>query len=285
MIAEFGFVIVNYNTYEDTRECICSIQENVIDNYIIVVVDNASPDGSGNKLKEAYCKDEKCIVFLNDKNDGYAKANNIGINICRNKFGSHFVCILNPDIRIIQKNFTDIVKQEFIEKNYEVLSGVILDKKQDFHGKSHQGNNIISIESLHKRKARVKVYLNILPVYYLISWIKEKITDNQNKKPLPMPDEYHHNVQLPGCFLVLSPEFFKHQKELFDGTFMFMEEEILYYQVMKREGITLFSPRIRVTHKSGISRGSGIEKLRFTLVETIRSMDNIIKYMEKEANI
>ena len=63
---------------------------------------------------------------------------------------------------------------------------------------------------------------------------------------------------------------------------MFMEEEILYYQVMKRKAKTMFSTKIRVKHIGGVSRGSGLKRCNFTFKETVKSMDKIIEFLALE---
>ena len=50
----FGFVILNYRTMDETMDCVKSIDEHIREAHEIVIVDNASPDGSGEKLRQVY---------------------------------------------------------------------------------------------------------------------------------------------------------------------------------------------------------------------------------------
>ena len=64
-----GFVVLHYIAIEDTIECINSIINHIdTDNYEIVVVDNASPNNTGNDLLKKYKNHEKVSVILNNKN-------------------------------------------------------------------------------------------------------------------------------------------------------------------------------------------------------------------------
>ena len=55
MIEKTGFVIVNYCTSDDVQLCIESVFQYLDnENFIIIVVDNNSPDKSGKKLQEKY---------------------------------------------------------------------------------------------------------------------------------------------------------------------------------------------------------------------------------------
>ena len=51
----FSFVILHYNTFDDTVDCIDSIFKNIdYPNYHIVVVENGSKNNSGMKLFQKY---------------------------------------------------------------------------------------------------------------------------------------------------------------------------------------------------------------------------------------
>ena len=76
----FGFVVLHYKTYEETKETIESIlslpQEGR--DVAIVVVDNASHNFSYEKLMEEY-KDNGIVSFIkNEKNLGFSGGNNVG---------------------------------------------------------------------------------------------------------------------------------------------------------------------------------------------------------------
>ena len=89
MIEKTGFVIVNYCTSDDVQLCIESVFQYLDnENFIIIVVDNNSPDKSGKKLQEKYDNEKKCEVILNNSNLGYARGNNIGGVFGATNFGS-----------------------------------------------------------------------------------------------------------------------------------------------------------------------------------------------------
>lgn len=280
MIEKTGFVIVNYCTSDDVQLCIESIFQYLDnENFIIIVVDNNSPDKSGKKLQEKYDNEKNCEVILNNSNLGYARGNNIGIKLCINKYNCDFVCILNPDIRIMDNMFASDIRGEYREHMYDVLSGIILDQDGNAANISYNNDDLIAIPKLKYRRMKCQVYRFFLPFFYLFSEIRNK---RRQKRKNEVITDNRYNVQLPGCFLVFSPDFLKNQGELFPGTFMFMEEEILYYQVMKRKAQTMFSTKIRVKHIGGVSRGSGLKRCNFTLKETVKSMDKIIEFLALE---
>lgn len=118
-------VILNYNNFDDTKECIDSLINNTINiSNTIVVVDNASLDDSLEKLVDLY--KEKCVYIKNDENLGYAGGNNIGIKYALDH-GADYVCILNNDTVIPMDFFNPCI--EYLEKNDNVafVGPVIVD--------------------------------------------------------------------------------------------------------------------------------------------------------------
>ena len=70
----FGFVVLHYLAYGMTRRCVDVLLSTFKDEPIrIVVVDNASPDGSGVKLEEDYADASNVTVLRNSSNLGFAR--------------------------------------------------------------------------------------------------------------------------------------------------------------------------------------------------------------------
>lgn len=83
-------VIVSYNSYEVITECMEAFITNASSR--IVIVDNASPDQSGQRLQERYPNVE--VVQL-EQNVGYGRAANYAFA----RASTNFVLLLNPDVR------------------------------------------------------------------------------------------------------------------------------------------------------------------------------------------
>jgi GT2 family glycosyltransferase len=100
-------VILNYNGYEDTVKCIYSLQNVTYNNLNLIIVDNGSTDGSGNKLKNKF---PNLTIIALEKNTGYAAGNNVGIRFAMGQ-GADYVLILNNDV---------VVDSHFLEPLIEV---------------------------------------------------------------------------------------------------------------------------------------------------------------------
>lgn len=87
-------IIVSYNTYDLTRQAILAALD-AADHlaHEVIVVDNASPDGSGRRLEEEFADRPDVRVLALDENLGFARANNLG---ARHASGE-MLYFLNPD--------------------------------------------------------------------------------------------------------------------------------------------------------------------------------------------
>lgn len=102
-----SIVIPNYNGIEFLLNCLQSLQKQSYENYEIIVVDNASTDGSMMHVKEKF---PEVIQIELDKNYGFSKAVNEGIK----RSTSQYVILLNNDTTVDEK---------FVEELVNVMEG------------------------------------------------------------------------------------------------------------------------------------------------------------------
>lgn len=98
---DFSVIIVSWNAKNYLSECLQSLNK-YSSKYDaeIIVVDNASTDGSPSMVQEQF---PRVKLIINENNYGFAKGNNLGINQSSGKY----IFLINPDV---------IVKDECIEK-------------------------------------------------------------------------------------------------------------------------------------------------------------------------
>ena len=137
-----AIVILNWNGWEDTIECLESVYQIDYPNYRVVLVDNNSSDESFLKIKDycngkikvksnffdynknnkpikikAYSKEEsesktnkkdltrnQLFLIKNDRNYGFAEGNNIGIRYALQTLNADFILLLNNDT-VVDKDF------------------------------------------------------------------------------------------------------------------------------------------------------------------------------------
>ncbi len=83
-------VVVNYNGGDYLRGCLASLAAQTFTNFEIIVIDNASTDGSLERIVE---KPARLTILKQDSNLGFAGGNNAGARAGRGKW----LALLNPD--------------------------------------------------------------------------------------------------------------------------------------------------------------------------------------------
>src|SRR5262245_60529224 len=86
-------VILNYKRAEDTIACVRSVLASGYPDFGILLVDNASGDGSAERLAEAF---PELPLVRHAENLGYAGGNNAGIRRAFQE-GAVYVLVLNND--------------------------------------------------------------------------------------------------------------------------------------------------------------------------------------------
>lgn len=110
MEEKISVILVNYNGMSFNDACIQSILKSSIrDSLEIIVVDNASTDGSLEALQKVWGDQEKVHIIALDDNYGFARANNIGIRWAMEQGYSTYV-LLNNDTEIQEDTLERLLK-------------------------------------------------------------------------------------------------------------------------------------------------------------------------------
>lgn len=107
-----SIIVLNFNAGDLLITCVESLLDTNYNNYEIIIVDNASTDGSHKKCKERF---DKIRLIENNENLGYCEGNNVGIRMAKGEF----VVILNPDT-IVDPNWLS----ELIAAFYQYGDGI-----------------------------------------------------------------------------------------------------------------------------------------------------------------
>jgi len=117
MAPKLGIIVLNYNNFTDTKLCINSI-ENLGDmpNHEIFLVDNASPDQSGQRLAKEF---QKITYIQNELNTGYNGGNNLGIKVAKEK-GCNLFLLLNNDTIVKTSDSIKILIQKLYYSDFGI---------------------------------------------------------------------------------------------------------------------------------------------------------------------
>ena len=112
-----SYVILHYKNLNDTIKCIESLLRTTNNDSNLIVVDNGSGDGSGEKLKKKYQDMPQIKVLLLENNVGFSKGNNAGYIYVKKNYDSDFIVVTNNDVVFYQKNFEETIKIFLIKNN------------------------------------------------------------------------------------------------------------------------------------------------------------------------
>lgn len=110
-------IVLEYNNFDDTIQCIDSIKKSDYKNYQIFLVDNASEISIYKKLVKYYENDTKVTAIRSPINNGYGAGNNYGIKYS-NKHNPDYYLIINNDTIVEHDMITKLVK--LIEKDEKI---------------------------------------------------------------------------------------------------------------------------------------------------------------------
>jgi GT2 family glycosyltransferase len=89
-------VVLNWNNWKVTNECLASLQDLKYDDFGVILVDNGSTDGSVACIRSRF---QEVEVLELEQNFGFAKGNNAGIRAAL-KRGAEYVWLLNNDTTV-----------------------------------------------------------------------------------------------------------------------------------------------------------------------------------------
>lgn len=109
---DLSIIIVNYNVKEFLQNLLHSISKATTNiSSEVIIVDNASDDGSIELLQEKF---PLVKLIINKENLGFSKANNVGLKLAKGKF----ILLLNPDTIVQEDTFEKMIN--FFNENSEV---------------------------------------------------------------------------------------------------------------------------------------------------------------------
>lgn len=283
-----GFVILHYNAIKETRDCIDSII-NKIDtpHYKVVVVDNASPNGTGKELYNEFLSYNKVEVILSKDNLGFARGNNLGFMRLKNENHWDFICMLNNDTCIIQENFLEVIIKEYQMSKFGLLGPLIFLNNNtynpiDYHGPKYRN---IKRSLIGLRIARVLNCIGLRNVFIkLSSMIGIRVREDFKEEPGLFVR--HENIKLHGCCWIFSPKAITEINGLNPITFMFREEEFLYLEMRKKGLKTVYNPDLKIRHFEDAATDTmcktNKQKNDFLYKHSLYSTKALIKYMKDE---
>ena len=256
---KFVFIILHYNTLNDTIKCINSILKYKEKYDVkIIVIDNGSANKSGIELKKIYKDNKDIIIKLLSRNLGFSAGNNIGYEIAKKELKADFIIMCNNDTYLLQNNFFKKIIDEYNDSNFAVLGPQILLKNNNINPICDE---VPSIKLAKKQLLRFKIdyFLN---KYYLIKFlnfirnIKRKMFKKKSEGKRKDVNLRYENIVLHGCFLIFSNQYISKFQGLPSKTFLYREEELLFLELKRYNLKSVYNPNIKIFHSDDSATNS-----------------------------
>ncbi len=231
---DLSIVIVNYNAKEYLKRCLDSLFESSLKNLEIIVVDNASKDGSVEELKKIV---PRIKLIVNRNNSGFSSANNQGVKISKGRY----ILFLNPDTNVYPKTLEYMLK--FMDKNKDAGAATckVLLPNGNLDDASHRGfptpwNAFSYFSELEGLLPRSRVFGG-----YHMGW------EDLNKT--------HQIKACAGAFMLVRREAGKDIGWWDEDYFFYGEDLDFCLELLKNKWKIYFVPRVSILHYKGISSG------------------------------
>lgn len=230
---DISIIIVNFQTYDLTKRCVESVLEALDKKNLtgeILLIDNHSEDGSGERLKEAFNSESRVEVILNDYNAGFSVANNIGLN----KAHGDYLLLLNSDTIVNEDTLSKTVDYLKSHKDCGALGCkvVLPDGKLDVACKRSFPTPFSALSHFTKLD---KIFPKS-PIFssYNLTYLDEDVT---------------HDVDcIMGAYMCLTREAYQKVGGLDEDYFMYGEDTDLCYRLRDAGFNIVYYPEAQITH-------------------------------------
>lgn len=238
---DMTIVIVSFNTREILLRCLGTIKKHTQEvSYEVIVVDNASEDGTVDAIVELF---PDVQVIANKENRGFSAANNQGIEASRGRK----IALLNPDTLLTENSFKKIV--DFMERHpdYSILGAGIVD----------ENNQPCPIRLWEDRPQDAA--LKILGKY-----------DPSNELKRMGPMLAREAKVISGCCFVMTRDLIECIGLMDENYFLYNEEDDLCRRARKKGKKICFYPETSVQHLLGQSTHQDRHRKK-VIIETYQS--------------
>jgi len=240
MLPKVAIIILNWNGFNDTRECLESLKSIHYCNYEIILVDNNSQGNEYQILKEKY-KGFVNWFIKNDYNLGFAGGNNSGIQIAlKNNFD--YILLLNNDT---------VVEPDFLNKLVE-------------NGEKNKNIGILTPKIIYYSNKNL-----IWSAGGYISKIKASGFPYGLNKSVKSNDRERFCTFASGCCLLIKTEVFNNIGLLDDLYFLYLEDTDFCFRAIKNGYKILYIPSSIIYHK--VNTSTTKENLLLPLYYSIRN--------------
>ncbi|SMF13278.1 hypothetical protein SAMN02745866_00835 [Alteromonadaceae bacterium Bs31] len=231
-MTSMSIVIVSWNTKDILRDCLISVYQNAGDeNYQIIVVDNASQDGSAEMVAEEFPQVE---LIVNDANVGFAAANNVGFKVATGEY----ILLLNSDTIVLEDALQKTLNYAISRPDLGVTSCRMLNADRSLQANCFMlpsfVNSVLFLTGLYRIFPKNKFFGRAEMTWWNY-------------------DEEQEVEALKGCFMLVKREALEVVGDMDEQFFMYSEEIDWCYRFAKAGWKLGFYPGADIIHLGGVS--------------------------------
>ena len=286
MAAELGIIIVSYNAKSYLKDCLESVKPSADSGFCeVVVVDNASTDGSAELVKSKY---KWVYLIINSDNLGFAEANNIGIK----NLDTDYILLLNSDTIITQSALENMLSVMKNNDDIAICGCQHIDKDgiiQNPFGKFPSlKSEFITMTGIFKwplirhlityrKRRRLKGAEIVMPKSNDVPSPRHSELDSESSNSSLMLNQFQHDADLinkgiqkpsfsyvdyvSGASMMITKVFASKTGGLDNRFFFYSEDADICFTARKMGYKVVFTPDIIITHFGGGSYGSNYLKV------------------------
>lgn len=231
-VPALSIICVNWNSIDYLRECIESIYAHAPSLvFEIIVVDNASPEGGVDSLRQPF---PEVRIVRSDRNLGFAGANNLGFRYSRGEY----ILLLNPDTLIVGPAIDLLLAQLRALPDAGLVGGTLL-------------NSDLTVST-----TSIQRFPTILNQLLTVEWLRVRLPGLALWDLSPLftaPGEPVSVDVIPGACMMVKRDVFERAGLLTEDYFMYAEDIDLNYKVARLGFSRYYVPEARIIHHGGRS--------------------------------
>lgn len=238
---DLSIIIVNYRTFELTRNTIESVLNSSLScDYEIIIVDNASGDGSLENLKDFFADESRVRFIPSSVNGGFAYANNLAIR----DSNPEYYLLLNSDTIVEDNTLTEALN--YIQSHEDVGALGVR----------------VCLEDGQLDKACRRSFPNPTNSFYRLFHIPSHNDSSDNYNLDDLDDSGIYEIDcLTGAFILMRSKVMDEIGPLDETFFMYGEDIDLCYRIKKAGYKIVYYGKVKITHLKGASSKKQKNKL------------------------
>ncbi len=253
-----AILILNYNSADDTMNCIRSIEAHNTAPVKFIVVDNGSTaEAETDRLDRFFAQSGRPYLRLDDssspaselsyftflassQNDGYARGNNKGLNLAYGDPSIASILILNSDILFTEDILPTLIDFQQKKSACGFITPLVISRKKEVDHccarRALTNWDIIRIFALFDRD-----------LFHILSRIFRRQRILLNNPDLINASSFP--IDLPsGACMFIDKNIFRNIGSFDPGTFLYYEENILHKRIQAFSRSSYCIPSVRCTH-------------------------------------